>query len=1066
MGGEGTGTHLSFAVLGPLEVHDGNGPLALKGPRHREVLARLIAAEGRVVPLDQLIDDLWDVPPPGATAAIRTFVSALRRTLEPHRPPRRPARLLVTAPPGYALRTTPHTVDAQRFETATADSGTLLEEADPARALSTLEEALALWRGPAYAEFADRPWARGIAERLEETRLVAVERRAEALLNLGRHNEAVPLLHTHTLAHPLREDAWRQLALALYRSGQQAQALTALRRARDILADELGVDPGPRLRRVHDDILAHAPHLAPPRPPAPPSHLLLGRDRELRCLEQAAATATRTTTPTTVLISGDPGTGKTALAEAFTHRMATRGWTTAWGRAPEHDGAPGTWPWTQIATTLTATAPTTPPPEPDPVTTRFHALRAATDLIAHTTRRGPLLLVFDDLHQAGEETLELFTTLAAHTPPGPLLLVGTHHPGTNRPPLTAALARLAPHEPDRIHLRGLTRPATDDLVRAITGHDVTPHHLALIHRRSDGNPFFARELARLLRSRGADALDAIPAGVGDIIHHRLATLPRPARRLLDQAAVIGRDVDPAILAALADDEEELLDTLDTVLLAGFLTEEGATGLRFTHLLVRDAIYDAMSHARRTRRHAAVAAALETLRPGDNAALAHHYGRAGTPAAARRAAHHARLAALHAQRHFAPYEAARLWRAAATAHDRSATTDLRGRLEATMGMARALAVTGRLDEARRQRSHALTTAAQLGDPHLTAQVLTTFDVPAVWTRGDDPELAQRIADTARTTLDALPRNDAHQRARLLSTIALELRATPHGRRAALQAETIARGLDDPGLLALALNARFLQSFDRTGLAPQRAEIGTELLDLATRHDLVTFEILGHLILLQAHSARADLASADTHTTALDRLGDRHEIPLIGVFTQGYTALRLAIAGNRDEAASAYHATDALLATSGMPGMRHGLLSLALASLHLPGPAPTTTPHDSPYAPWLLALTTPQAPTPPPPPRGHLDEALTCLAAQAAITANDHAAMDRAYRRLLPAAPELAGAGSGLLTMGPVAHHLGDLAAAQGRPDDAAAHYRQARRVALTAGSALWADAARTATRALR
>ncbi|MEV4461719.1 BTAD domain-containing putative transcriptional regulator, partial [Microbispora sp. NPDC049633] len=251
---------IAFGVLGPVTAWDGAGAaIALKGPRHRAVLARLIVARGRVVPVTRLVDDLWDEPPAGALGAVRTFVAALRRALEPDRPPRTPARLLVTEGPGYALRAETDAVDSWRFEHAVAAAVAL----PPQDALGRLEEALGWWRGPAYAEFADEDWARAERSRLAELRLHAVERRAEALLALGRAAEAVPDLDAHTAGHPWREEAWRLLALALYRGGRQGDALAVLRRARALLVDELGVDPGPGLRRLETDILRQARHLDP-----------------------------------------------------------------------------------------------------------------------------------------------------------------------------------------------------------------------------------------------------------------------------------------------------------------------------------------------------------------------------------------------------------------------------------------------------------------------------------------------------------------------------------------------------------------------------------------------------------------------------------------------------------------------------------------------------------------------------------------------------------------------------------------------------------------------------------
>ncbi len=1066
---------MRLRVLGPLEALDAHGPLRLPGPRHRAVLARLVAARGQVVPVDRLVEDLWPEPPEGAVASVRTFVSALRRALEPDRPARRPARLLVTVPPGYALHTAPEDVDAHRFETALARGGALLAEHRPADALATLREARQLWRGPAYAEFTGYPWARAEADRLDALRLLAVERDAEALLRLGRAGEAVPALEAHVREHPLREEAWHHLALALYRSDRQGDALLALRRARQTLVRELGVDPGPALRDLEADILAQAPRLAPRTPPAPARTaspdappVLVGRDRELALLEEAAASAAPHAAARVALVSGDPGAGKTALAEELTRRLGRQGWAAAWGRGPEHEGAPGDWPWTQIATALTGTAPEDPPhapadAPPDPARARFRALRSAVRLLAAAAERGPVLLVFEDLHRAGEETLELLTALTAEPLPGPVLVVATHRSGEVSPPLSAALARLAPREPVRLYLGGLPAEATARLVRSLVHGEVGAPVLEALHRRSGGNPFFSRELARLLAAGGAAALDTVPDGVRDVIRHRTTALTPPARRLLTQAAVIGRDVDPDLLGALAPDAEELLDALDEVLRAGLLTEHGGA-LRFAHVLVRDTVYEDLSGPRRAHWHTAVAEALHGLRPDRDALLAHHFAKAATRATADRAAHHARLAALRAQERFAPHEAARLWRQALAAHDRSGNPDPRGRLEAVMGMVRALAVTGRLEEARRHRSSAVTAAEELGDTALTARVITAFDVPALWTRTDDEELARRVAEAAERTLAALPPGDREQRARLLSTLALELRADTggRGRRAALRAEETARELGDPALLALALNARFLQSFDTTGLAPRRADLGAELVDLAARHQLVTFEVLGHLVLVQARAALADLPAADAHAAAAGRLGARYEIPLVGVFTAWYRAVRLTVAGRTAEAEAAYRAASTRLAGTGMPGLEQGILPLALLCLRLQAgePARVDPRQDwGPYAPWARALADPGEPAPDAPP-DLLQEALTCLAARSARAAADHGAMERAYHQLLPAAGEVAGAGSGLLALGPVAQELGELARALGRRERAAEHHRLALEVADRAGAAHWAAAART------
>ncbi|WP_037625558.1 AfsR/SARP family transcriptional regulator [Streptomyces aureus] len=245
---------VEFGLLGPVAAWDGDGAvLPLGAPRHREVLGRLLIARGRVVPVGRLVTDLWeDEPPAGAVGAVRTFVAALRRTLEPGRPPRQPSRLLVTDGPGYALRTVPEAVDARRFEdTAARAAGT-----PPHAAVALWDEALALWRGPVLADFPTAAWAAAEQARLEALRLDAVERRADAMLATGAARDAVADLRAHVAAHPGREDGWVLLATALDRAGRHGEAVETLSLARSALAGAGGrYDPGGPLARAEARVL-------------------------------------------------------------------------------------------------------------------------------------------------------------------------------------------------------------------------------------------------------------------------------------------------------------------------------------------------------------------------------------------------------------------------------------------------------------------------------------------------------------------------------------------------------------------------------------------------------------------------------------------------------------------------------------------------------------------------------------------------------------------------------------------------------------------------------------------
>ncbi|MEW2167979.1 BTAD domain-containing putative transcriptional regulator [Streptomyces sp. NPDC007084] len=243
---------LCVQVLGPLGADIGGTPVHLGSPRQRAVLALLMAHRGTVVPVDRLIDRLWcGRPPEKAAASLHAYVSNLRRALEPDRAPRTPAGVLVSAPPGYALRLPQEAVDAWRFEQAVRRARTLA----PAEARRLLEEALGWWRGAAYGEWADEEWAAAEAARLGELHTVARELSVEATLRSGAATEAVPSAEALVREHPLREEGWRLLALALWASGRRADALAELRRATALLAEELGLGPGEALAELQTAML-------------------------------------------------------------------------------------------------------------------------------------------------------------------------------------------------------------------------------------------------------------------------------------------------------------------------------------------------------------------------------------------------------------------------------------------------------------------------------------------------------------------------------------------------------------------------------------------------------------------------------------------------------------------------------------------------------------------------------------------------------------------------------------------------------------------------------------------
>jgi DNA-binding SARP family transcriptional activator len=244
---------LEFRILGALEVLQDGRPVALGGQRQRALLAALLLEAGHVVATERLVDLLYgEDAPRTATTSLQNSISRLRKELG--------ADVLETQAPGYVLHVDAGRVDARRFEAQLQDA----RRAEPRERRELLERALALWRGPALAEFAFEEFAQAEMRRLEELRVVALEERIDADLELGRHGDVVGELEALVRQHPLRENVCRQLMLALYRSGRQAEALDVYRNARTRFVEELGIEPGPGLGSIQAEILRHGAGVAAP----------------------------------------------------------------------------------------------------------------------------------------------------------------------------------------------------------------------------------------------------------------------------------------------------------------------------------------------------------------------------------------------------------------------------------------------------------------------------------------------------------------------------------------------------------------------------------------------------------------------------------------------------------------------------------------------------------------------------------------------------------------------------------------------------------------------------------
>ena len=317
---------MEYRILGPLEVVDGGRVVSLGGPKQRAVLAMLLLDVGRVVSVDRLVEGVWgDDAAESSQSTLQVYVSNLRKVLEPTKGEH---SVLIGRRPGYLLDVEPDSVDALRFERLLSEARKDLANERHGHAARVFAQALGLWRGAPLSDVPLDVFAAPEITRLNETRVAALEDRVEAELGCGRHAAMVSELGSLVEEYPYRERLWGQLIVALYRSGCQADALAAYTRARDLLVNEYGIDPGPELRDLERRVLSQDPGLAAPpgstrssvKLPAPPSPVI-GRDDEIAVLSaRLGDPATRALT-----LTGPGGAGKTSLSL----ELAAARWTTS-----------------------------------------------------------------------------------------------------------------------------------------------------------------------------------------------------------------------------------------------------------------------------------------------------------------------------------------------------------------------------------------------------------------------------------------------------------------------------------------------------------------------------------------------------------------------------------------------------------------------------------------------------------------------------------------------------------------------------------------------------------------
>ncbi len=933
---------MEFRILGPLEVLDAGRLVRLGGGKQRALLALLLVHANETLSTDRLIDELWGERPPGnAAKTAQVHVSRLRKALGESDAS---AGLLATRERGYVLELDPECLDARRFERLVAVGRNELAARRPQAAAAALEEGLALWRGQPLADLTFEPFAQREIARLEELQVAGLEQLFEAKLALGAHAELVGRLEALIGEHPYRERLRAQLMLALYRSDRQAEALQAYQDARRALVDELGIEPGERLRELERAMLAQDPGLNLVERPAAaepaaqiPRSAFVGRERELAelvgGLDDAFAGRGRL-----FLLVGEPGIGKSRLAEELTVRAHARGARILVGRCWEAGGAPAYWPWvqslrsyvretetealrdqlgsgaadlSQLLPELRERFPDLPqPPSPESEAARFRLFDATAEFLRKASEGRPIVLVLDDLHAADAPSLLLLRFLARQLASTRVLLVGAYRDVDPLPgqPLTEMLVEVAREPVSRgLSLVGLSEREVVDYIELSTGAPGPSRLVHAIHAETEGNPLFVAELVRLLDAEGsigqADIDLRIPPGVRAVIEQRVGRLPEQCRKVLVLASVMGREFGLDALARLGQmSRHDLLDVLDEAMTERVVGDvpESPGRLRFGHALIRDTLYDGVTPARRARLHEDAAAALEAVYADELEAhlaeLAQHYFAAAPAGVADKAIDYARRAGDRAASQLAYEEAIRLYEMALTlVGDDAIHCDLLVALGDAQGRA------GDTPASKQSFREAADLAERLGLSEQLARAALGYGGRFIWEVSRDDADHVPLLERA---LVALGEADSTLRVMLLARLAggpLRDSSFPRERRRTMSEEALAmaRRIGDREALADAL-CGFLAAHQSPGDTPDQGPRATELLQVAMEGGDLERIADGHENRLTVCIELGDIAGAKAELVALAKLAADLRQPSHDWITAAYQAMLALLEGELADA----------------------------------------------------------------------------------------------------------------------------------------------------------------------
>jgi tetratricopeptide (TPR) repeat protein len=643
--------------------------------------------------------------------------------------------------------------------------------------------------------------------------------------------------------------------------------------------------------------------------------MFVGRDREVAelvaGLEDAIGGRGRL-----FLIAGEPGIGKTWLAEHIAEHATGRGTWVLWGRCWEGGGAPPFWPWAQLLGALAAgyddktlaarlgggaaqvaqlvpglaerlgTSPVPAAPAPESDAARFYLFDAVTGLFRQAASVQPLLLILDDLHAADDPSRLLLEFLARELRGVRLMVVGTYRDvAMDRPGGVADVVGPLVREGQLLTLDGLGHDEVRSLIEVLSGVEASPEQVAAVHERTEGNPLFVREVVRLLVTeatleRPGRADVPIPGSVRAVIGQRLRPLSAAAVQLLSVAAVVGREFEVSLVGPACDlPAERVLDSLSEAVALGVVVEDdAAVGMyRFSHSLIREVLYERLPIPVRLQLHRRVGETIERLYGTDTGAyvaeLARHFGEVAGAGDAGKALVYARLAGEGAMGMYAYEDAAAQYQRALRAL-RFAGPDEPGRCELLLRLGAAQARAGDYQQAEESCLQAADISRMLGAPEQLARAALGFGQRQV----EGGVVNRQLVALLQEALDGLSPQDSPLRARLLARLSLEFvfsDETEVMESLSREAVTMARRLADPAAMRTALDARWMAVWGPDGL-DERTALAAEILRLARETGDREMELDGHAQRAASSLESGDASAADADIAAHARLAE--ELPM--------------------------------------------------------------------------------------------------------------------------------------------------------------------------------------------